>query len=282
MSQSVEELLEFNGRMHVVDIGAAAINETPPYKPLLDRGLARLTAVDGDGRQLDTMRETYGPETQVLGKVIADGTKRRLHLTHPESGMTSLLKPDPRQLAFFNGFTMYGGVQQEIEVETERLADVPELQDIDFLKIDVQGAELMILENSGMALDRCVAIHTEASFIPLYENQPSFADIDRWMRRNGFLPHCFADVKRWSIAPTVFNGDPRKAFNQLLECDIVYIKGLVDLSTASIDQLKKIALIAGYSYRSPDLCLHAVREIERREANGLFQRVIALFKGDPA
>jgi len=207
MPHSLEELLDFNGRMHIVDIGAAAITETPPYRPLLDRGLARLSAVDGDGRQLAAMQEAFGPDTKVLGKVIADGTKRSLHLTRASNGMTSLLKPDARQLPFFNGFTVYGAVEQEIEIETERLADVPELQDIDFLKMDVQGAELMILENAGSALDGCVAIHTEASFIPLYEDQPTFAEIDRWMRKNGFLPHCFTDVKRWSIAPTLLNGD---------------------------------------------------------------------------
>jgi FkbM family methyltransferase len=273
----LEALLQFTGSIHVVDIGAAAINETPPYKPLLQRGTARLTAVDGDDRQQEAMRSEYGEGATLVAKVIADGARRTLHLTRPSNGMTSLLKPDRKQLPFFNGFTVYGAVERELPVQTHRLADVPELQGIDYLKMDVQGAEMMILENAGSALDRCVAIQTEASFIPLYEDQPTFADIDRWMRSHGFLPHCFTEVKRWSIAPTVANGDIRNPFNQLLECDIVYVRGLVGLSALDDEQLKKLALISAQCYSSPDLCLHAVLELEKRGMAGLNEQVLRLF-----
>lgn len=47
---TIESAIGFAGQLHVVDIGAAAIAEVPPYKPLLDRRLARLSAVDGDER----------------------------------------------------------------------------------------------------------------------------------------------------------------------------------------------------------------------------------------
>lgn len=271
---SLAEILGFTGSIHVVDIGAAAFEDIPPYMPLLTGGLGRFTAVDGDDRQSARMRQMYGPATRVLPLVIGDGRDHTLHLCSPDTGMTSLLKPDPRQLAFFNGFTGYGTVGEKKTVPTVRLADVPELQAIDFLKMDVQGSELMILDNSGSALDQCVAIQTEASFIPLYEDQPTFSDIDQWMRRSGFLPHRFMYVKPWSIAPTIKNGDPADPFNQLLECDVVYIRGLVDLSDLTDEQLHKLALIAALSYGSPDLCIHAAGELEQRGQGGLVARVV--------
>jgi hypothetical protein len=252
--------------MHVVDIGAAAIAETPPYKPLLEGGLARLSAVDGDERQIQALIDAYGSETQVISDVIADGKRHTLHLAWPESGMTSILKPIERRLNFFNSFSHIGEVTDRVEVETKRLADVASLQNIDFLKMDIQGAELMVLENAGSALNECMVIHTEASFVPLYHGQPTFGDIDQWMRRNGFLPHCLYHLKEWSIAPTVRNNDPTHPFNQLLECDIVYVRQLVELEGLSDDQVKKLALIAGYSYNSPDLLLHAAAELERRQS----------------
>jgi hypothetical protein len=196
--------------------------------------------------------------------MIADGREHILYLTSPESGMSSILKPSPQGLAFFNLFTRWGHVERTVQVATRRLADMEALQEIDYLKMDVQGAELMVLENVGSALDQCVAIQLEASFVPLYEGQPSFGEIDLWMRRNGFLPHCFADVKRWSIAPSLRNGEPKLPWNQLLECDVVYVRELISLAGVSDEQVKKVALIAAYCYQSPDLCLHAVGELERR------------------
>jgi FkbM family methyltransferase len=261
---SIEKLIGFEGRIHVADIGAAAIAETPPYKPLLDRGLGRLSAVDGDERQIPKLVETYGPETRVHSLVLGDGSRRRLHLCTPESGMSSLLRPSPQQLAFFNGFDRFGAVKGAVDVDTVRLADVEELQAIDFLKMDIQGAELMVLENAGAALDSCVAIQLEASFITLYEGQPTFGEIDLWMRRHGFHPHRFTDVKHWSIAPTVRDNNYRVPFNQLLECDIVYMRGLIDLKSLSDDQIRKMLLIAIYAYSSPDLMVHCARELERR------------------
>ncbi|MDB5725707.1 MAG: methyltransferase FkbM family [Novosphingobium sp.] len=276
---SFESLIGFADKIHVLDIGAAAIAEVPPYKRLLDRGLARLSAIDGDVRQAAGLIAAYGPETQVLTDVIADGARHTLHLAHPESGMSSLLKPSAPHLAFFNGFADFGRIESTQEVDTRRLADIPELQGIDFLKMDIQGAELMVLENAGAALDSCVAIQLEASFIALYEDQPSFGQIDTWMRANGFQPHSFTEVKRWSIAPTIRENNFRMPFNQLLECDIVYVRGLVDLSGLSEAQLKKLLLIAIYCYGSLDLGVHAEQELERRGvlAEGTLAQVFELF-----
>ena len=275
---SLAGVIGFDGRIHVADIGAAAIAELPPYKALLDRGIARLSAVDGDERQAGAIRQAFGADTAVFSDVIADGRKHILHLASPQSGMSSILKPSKRGLAFFNLFTRFGQVERKARVATKRLADIEPLQGIDYLKMDIQGAELMVLENAGSALDRCVAIQLEASFVPLYEDQPSFGDIDLWMRRHGFLPHCFTEVKRWSIAPTVRNNDPRFPWNQLLECDVVYVRQLVSLKGLSNDQVRKIALIAAYCYHSPDLCLHAVGELERRGSlpPGQSARVVAI------
>lgn len=275
-------LLDLSDPIRIVDIGAAVINEVPPYAPLLAQGIARLTAVDGDERQADAIRAAFGPETMVLDKMIADGRTHTLHVTPAGSGMTSLFQPNAKHLRFFNEYERFGRVLDRLEVETERLADVPELQEIDFLKMDVQGAELMILEHAGNALDQCVAIHTEAAFIPLYEGQPTFADLDHWMRAHGFLPHRMTELKAWSIFPTILDNDPRKPCNQLLECDVVYVRGLIDLSDLADDQLRKLAVIAATCYGSPDLCIHVVGELERRKPCGLPAAVLDWYaRGQP-
>ena len=55
--------------------------------------------------------------------------------------MTSLLKPRSDALSFFNGFEKFGRVEKTETVETDGLDDIDELPKIDFLKMDIQGAE---------------------------------------------------------------------------------------------------------------------------------------------
>jgi FkbM family methyltransferase len=263
---TLQALLGFDGRIQVMDIGAACINETPVYRKLLDEGLAHLNAFEGDPRQIDRIRATYGERATVYPDFLGDGADHTLHLAQPASGMTSLLEPDPAALKFFNGFEGFGTILGTETVQTRRLDDIAGLPAIDFIKMDIQGSELGVLQNGRRVLQSCLALQIEVSFIALYRNQPSFGEVDVWMREQGFLPHCFVDVKKWSIAPTKRDGNIRRPFNQLMEADIVYIRSPFRLAELSEDQLRRQALIAHHCFASYDLCVHVMLELIRRGA----------------
>jgi FkbM family methyltransferase len=263
---TLEQLVAPIEPISLADVGAACIAETPVYKPLLDAGLAHLHAFEGDPRQIEKIRGTYGDKVSVRDYFLADGAIHTLHVAAAESGMTSLLEPNATALQFFNGFPLFGQIHETRPVQTTRLDDVAELPGIDFLKLDIQGAELTVLENGVAKLARCVAIQLEVSYVCLYENQPSFGEVDLFMRRNGFLPHCFLEVKKWSIAPLLKGNDPRRPFNQLLESDIVYVRNLLSLEALSVSQLKKLALIAHHCLFSFDLVLRILIELASRGA----------------
>ena len=178
--------------------------------------------------------------------------------------LTSLLKPDEKALSFFNGFSRFGEVISTEAVSTTRLDDVEEVDRIHFLKMDIQGAELTVLANGAEKLRDCIAIQLEVSHICLYEDQPTFGDIDRWMRSAGYAPHCFLRTKRWSISPLTREGDIRKPFNQLLESDIVYIRDPIVLDRYTDSQLKLQALFATLCFNSPDLAVHCIGALADR------------------
>jgi len=137
---------------------------------------------------------------------------------------------------------------------------------IDFIKMDIQGAELTVLQNGIEKLSNCLATQLEVSWICLYENQPTFGDIDVWIRSQGFVPHKFTEVKRWSIAPTVFDNNFRIPGNQLLESDIIYIRDPLKLDQLTDIQLKKFAVLAHFCFESIDLCVFILRELEKRNS----------------
>ena len=249
-----------------MDVGASVISEVPIYKALLDKNLATLTAFDGDARQIEGIASSYNKSSvRIFDHFLFDGRMHKIHLCSPDSGMSSLYKPKARALDYFNGFSRFGEVQRIEDVQTVRLDDIDEVDPPDFLKMDVQGAELEILKNGVQKLETCLAMQLEVSFFSLYEEQPSFGEIDIYLRSKGFVPHMFLDVKRWSIAPTIFNGNFRVPGNQLLESDIIYIKSPLSLSGLSDTQLKKLAVLAHYSFKSYDLCARLLIALEERK-----------------
>ena len=259
------DLFEFNQTIQLMDIGAAAIAETPIYKILIDKNLAHLTAFDGDERQIEKLKSAYGENNvTVINKFLFDGEIHNIYLCAPESGMTSLFKPDEKALCFFNGFSNFGKVTSIADIQTTKLDDINDIQSPDFLKMDVQGAELGVMQNGSSVLQDCLAMQLEVSYFPLYEGQPSFGEIDIHMRENGYLPQRFIDVKRWSISPTIFNNDFRMPGNQLLESDIIYIKSPLKFNELSEIQLHKLLILSHYSFNSFDLCAYIIIELEKR------------------
>tara|TARA_E500000178_G_C16903037_1_gene698972 strand:- start:168 stop:1016 length:849 start_codon:yes stop_codon:yes gene_type:complete len=258
------ELFDLDKKIEVMDIGAAAITEEPIYSKLIDENIANLNAFEGDERQSDKLKSKYGNNIKLFNKFLFDGSFQNLYLAAPNSGMTSLLKPNEKVLNFFNGFNKFGKIEKIEKIQTEKLDDISDLPFIDFAKLDIQGSELTVLKNGSLKLKKCLAIQLEVSFVCLYENQPSFGDIDLWMRKNGYIPHRFLDIKRWSITPTIFNNNFRIPGNQLLESDIVYIKDPFKLNSLDNTQLKKLILISHYCLKSIDLSVFIILELEKR------------------
>lgn len=60
---------------------------------------------------------------------------------------------------------------------------------------------MSIFSRSTKKLSHAIAIQTEVSFINMYENQPTLGDIDIELRRQGFVPQCFASIRSGMIAP---------------------------------------------------------------------------------
>lgn len=263
-AMNIDELIDPADPVQVMDVGASAIAEVPAYKALLDRGLARLNAFEGDPRQIASIAAAYGKDATIFNEFLYDGTEQTLHVAHRLTGMTSLLKPRAEALAFFNNFRNFGEVIATERVDTVRLDDIERLPPIDLLKMDIQGAELTVLRNGAAKLAKCLFVQLEVSWICLYENQPAFGEVDMWMRSQGYVPHCFLDVKRWSIYPTIYGGNFRKPGNQLLESDIVYVRDPLALSALDDAQLKKMAVIAHHAFKSADLCVHIIRELISR------------------
>lgn len=97
---------------------------------------------------------------------------------------SSLLPPDQtKQVHAWLKF------EDEIEVPTLTIADLMaehRLDTVDFVHMDIQGAELMALRGAGHRLARIKSLWLEVEAVTLYEDQPLKADVEDFMTANGF------------------------------------------------------------------------------------------------
>ena len=263
LQDSLSRLLQTQGLTHIVDIGANPIDGTPPYQEMLEQGLCTVTGFEPLETALAELNQLKGPLETYLPYAVADGERHTLHICQAP-GMTSLLKPDTKALGSLNLFNEFGTVVSTQNIETRRLDDIEEIEALDFLKIDIQGSELSVFQSGRKKLENCVAIHTEVSFLPLYEQQPLFSEVDRELRSQGFILHSFAAVKRWALSPFLVNGDPRQSLNQLLEADAVYVRDFYNDESMSAEQLKHLCLVMHHCYGSHDLALKCLRVLIKR------------------
>jgi FkbM family methyltransferase len=261
-AQLLRDLVRCSRPTSILDIGASPVDGDPPYKEMLEYGLCTVTGFEPQQQALATLEQRKGPLETYRPEVVGDGREHRLKITK-SPGMTSLLTLDPNQLRLFAPFPEWGSVLEELEVQTHRLDDL-DVDDFDLVKLDVQGAELMVLQNGRQRLRDAVAVHTEVSFVPLYVGQPTFGEVDLELRTQGFVPHSMHDVKRWAIAPTIFGDNIYNPGNQLLEADIVYIRDIAHPERMTSDQLSHLAMIAFHIYGSVDLAVFCLIELRQR------------------
>lgn len=252
----------------VVDIGANPIDGDPPYASLLRSGCANVVGFEPNPFALARLNAGKGPNETYLPDPVGDGGRHILHICLAE-GMTSLLKPNKAVLDLFHGFSDWAQVVGKDEVRTVRLDDVPETAGVDFLKLDIEGAELMVLRNAEARLREALVIQVEVAFLPIHENQPLFSDIDQFLRARGFMLHRFFPAVSRVLRPLVIANDIHAGLSQLVFADAVYVRDITRLAVLTEKQLLKTAALMHECYRSFDLVLHLLSEHDRRTGGGL-------------
>ena len=130
-------LLSMNRLTHVVDIGANPIEGVPSYRPLLDAQLCRVTGFEPQASALAEVNLKKGANETYFPYAVGDGREHTLNLC-AYSGWTSIFVPSAAALEAFSFFKNNARVVGQTQVQTRRLDDLVEVDDIDFLKIDIQ------------------------------------------------------------------------------------------------------------------------------------------------
>jgi len=261
MTYSFRELFDDIPDIHIVDIGASPIEGKPIYQPILEQGGYRLTGFEPNPHMYEKLLQSTHPQMTFLPYAIGDGTEATLNIcTAP--GMCSLLEPDFDTLSHFHGFSEWAEVIEKQPLKTHRLDDIQDVKHIDFFKLDVQGAELTIFENATEKLKNTLMIHTEVCFIPLYQGQPLFGEIDVFLRKAGFQFHRFGRLASRIFKPLLKNNDIYRGMSQILWSDAVYLRPFTQFKNLRPEELLKTARMLHDIYGSFDLAQLALMHVD--------------------
>lgn len=269
-------------RVKIVDIGANPLTDgAAPYERLLLAGDADIIGFEPNPEALAKLNERKGPNETYLPHAIGDGKRHTLSFCQAP-GMTSLLTPNRQVLELFHGFPDWGKVIGTEEVDTRRLDDIVETDGIDMVKIDIQGGELMALSHGRKRLKTTLVIQTEVEFLPMYEDQPLFSDVDIFLRKQGFMLHRFYPLVSRVMQPLLIDNNIYEGLSQAFWADAIFMRDITRLDLLSDQQLLKMSAILHDCYGSIDVVLHLLSEHDRRTNGRLAPTYLAALQGAPA
>lgn len=152
----------------------------------------------------------HAPNVQCYQQALSDSTgNTSFYVAHKPNKLDmptqagSLLKPKER---LKHSPIVFNETIQVSTITLDAWAQEHGISKIDFLWLDVQGAELPILKASKKILPTVKAIYTEVEFIEAYESQALYQDVKLWLTQQGFtmIARDFEEQPRWFFGNALF------------------------------------------------------------------------------
>jgi len=158
-------------------------------------------------------------------------------------------------------------VRDVVPVQTWTLDDLRSgghIDRVDFLKLDVEGAELDILKAGDSLLQDCVAIKVECSFLDQRIDQPLIWQVVQFLVDAGFEVVDLQDAHRWRRSnlpahPYRVRAAMEYSRGQIAQCDVIVLRSAAQL--LGTDQ--------------------ALRTVTLAAALGFFDYAITILRGNP-
>ena len=216
------------------------------------------------------------PKHRYFPYFIGDGSARIFYECRAPF-TSSLFEPDLAMARNFEHLAEALQVVRTHQVQTTRLDDIAEVAGVDFLKVDVQGGEIMVFQGAQACLRSAVIVDVEVDFIPLYKTEPLFADVDSFLRSQGFMLHQMQHYNL-SFKPKVVTKEGAANSQQTAWGDAVYVRDFPAFERLEPHALLKLAAILHENYRSYDLAARVLGAYDRMmptDLNSRYARLMA-------
>ena len=277
MNDPFEKLVEIikktkiDCKFTLVDIGALPIgNSKPRFHKILEYfPSSEIIGFEIEKEACDQMNSKAAKGIKYFPFALGENNeKRKLYVTQ-DPMCTSLYKPNEEFLKLYHEL-QYMYLKEETEIETitlDTFVDKYSINEIDFIKIDVQGAELDIFKGSRKLLNNVLKIVCEVEFLPLYHDQPLFGDITKFLSQYNFMFNKFLGLSGRTLKPLVANKDKTVA-SQHMWTDAVFIQHINKIENLNDERLLKLSVLAAI-YNSLDLTFFYLALYDKRNSSTL-------------
>jgi len=268
---NVVQSTKFDISFTILEIGAEDYGETPEgFYELLDYFPgSKIIGLELDEDVCNEMNSKARKDIQYFPYALgASNEIRKLHITnHPMC--TSLYKPNEELLSLYQNME-YANLKTEASVETvslDHFVKINNIGKIDFIKIDVQGAELDIFKGGIKTLNDVLKIVCEVEFIEHYENQPLFGDVCEFLAKKDLMFNKFLGLNGRTLKPIFINNNQNHA-SQHIWSDAVYIKHVLKIPELDNVKLLKLAVLSSV-YGSIDLVYYCLSIFDKKNSSFL-------------
>lgn len=186
----------FNSKKSItlVDIGAQGGLE-PRWRGL--DGYINYCGVEPDSRSNIQLAKkvTNFNEYTIIPYALWSSSKDLLLNQCRQPSASSIFKPNKVLLDKFPNADRFD-IQKTIQIQAKKLDEVFN-GNVDFLKIDTQGAELEIIKGSVERLCHAIGLEVEVQFHKIYNDEPLFHDVSLFLEAQKFEFIDFIHLKRW-------------------------------------------------------------------------------------
>jgi len=277
MNDPFEKLVEIikktkiDCKFTLVDIGALPIgNSKPRFHKILEYfPSSEIIGFEIEKEACDQMNSKAPKGIKYFPFALGENNeKRKLYVTQ-DPMCNSLYKPNEEFLRLYHEL-QYMYLKKETEIETitlDTFVDRYSINKIDFIKIDVQGAELDIFKGSKKLLSKVLKIVCEVEFVPLYQEQPLFGDISKFLSQYNFMFNKFLGLSGRTLKPLIANKD-KTIGSQHMWTDAIFIQNINKIQNHSDENLLKLSVLAAI-YNSLDLTFFYLSLYDRRNSSTL-------------
>jgi FkbM family methyltransferase len=126
------------------------------------------------------------PRISVVSAALSDRSGEAKFEINRSEASSSLLPIDPRNSDWFGRDLSVANSISVVTLTLPELMDRQQLERVDLLKLDLQGAERLVLSGGAGVLDRVGVIYTEVFFERLYGGAWLFWEMNEFLSGRGF------------------------------------------------------------------------------------------------
>ena len=212
-------------KLSLLDVGAR-FGTAYPWNGAKSSDL-NLILVEPDSDEVERLRQHH--QGDILPYALWSKEKELVLNINNSEGTSSLFESNTAFLSQFDDMQRFD-TKNKITISTktiDNLVGSGELTDLDFMKIDVQGAELEVFRGGTDYLkNNLVGLEVEVEFSPIYKDQPLFAEVDTFVRQE-------LGLELWDIRKTYWKYSQKNKQNackgRLIFGDALYLRAIPTL-----------------------------------------------------